>query len=389
VAQTSGVDGDESWGWPCPYCRAHNPVEALACANCGSQLRDPDDDDLFTTVAADNAEVVPPDAPFGRDNMWTTDANGAEDVDIDDAEVVDDDLWDPAPAADWPVGPAGFGFSAEPAARPSDVIDEPYLVDERANGHPRATGNLFSSSSSAASAPASGSDRGPCAAPAGAAAPEPDPWIAQDRWPGAANGVPPGWPAAASAPVNPPPVAPPGPYGQPGPVGAPQPAPPTAPPPGYDPAAVAAVGQWQYTPPAPPPPNGHAEPHHAPVADAHGLSAAVGRLRLEDQERAAVPISVCGALLQHDEVVLAAVTGQMLGHAAVVVLTNRRVLVVNGRRWQPIVDVFEVGPSLMVRGRHDRDVAALTFSDETRLSTVDGISEVGLAVELAERIRGE
>jgi hypothetical protein len=47
-----------------------------------------------------------------------------------------------------------------------------------------------------------------------------------------------------------------------------------------------------------------------------------------------------------------------------------------------------VGPELTVRGRHDRDVAALTFSDDIRLSTVDGIGEVGLAVELAERIRG-
>jgi len=377
VAQTSGVDPDESWGWPCPYCRAHNPVEAVACANCGSQLRDPDDDDLFTTVAADNAEVVPPDAPFGRDNMWTTDANAADDADIDDAEVVDDELWDPAPAADRPVAPAGFGFSAEPAVRPGDVIDEPFLVDEAVNGHPRATGNLFSSSSSAASAPTSDGGRSPFAAPAGAGGPGP----------GAPGAVPNGWPQAGPTPTVHPPVPPLGGYVAPGPFGAPQPVPQPGPPPGYDPAA--AVGQWQYTPPAPPPANGQAEVRHAPVPDPHGLSAAVGRLRPEDQERAALPISVCGALLQHDEAVLAAVTGQMLGHAAVVVLTNRRVLVVNGRRWQPIVDVFDVGPDLMVRGRHDRDVAALTFSDETRLSTVDGITEVGLAVELAERIRGE
>ncbi len=97
---------------------------------------------------------------------------------------------------------------------------------------------------------------------------------------------------------------------------------------------------------------------------------------------------MCGALLVRDEVVLAAVTGQMLGHAAVVVLTNQQVMVVNGRRWQPIVDVFALGPDLVVRGRHDRDVASLTFSDATQLSTVDAIGEVALAVELAERIRG-
>ena len=123
------------------------------------------------------------------------------------------------------------------------------------------------------------------------------------------------------------------------------------------------------------------------VPDQYGLSAAVARLRPDDQERAAVPISVCGALLRHGEVVLGAVTGQMLGHVAVVVVTTERVLVVNGRRWQPIVDIFDVGPGLSVRGRHDRDVAALTFSDDDRLATVDGITEVTMAVDLAERVR--
>ena len=53
-----------------------------------------------------------------------------------------------------------------------------------------------------------------------------------------------------------------------------------------------------------------------------------------------------------------------------------------------IVDVLRLGPDLVVRGRHDRDVASLTFSDATQLSTVDAIGEVALAVELAERIRG-
>ena len=406
MAQTSGIGQEESWGWPCPYCRAHNPMEAAACANCGSQLRDPEDDDLFTTVAADNAEVIPPDAPFARENMWTTDANGAED-DVDDGEVVDDELWDRQPVAGSRTA-NGSAFSSEPAARPSDVIDEPFHVEEPINGTPRATGNLFSNNTGAGRAGdgpggeggrspfgvpinpdapgfGAGPGAGPAAAhahapgPAHAHAPEPDPWMTRDQWGAAPSGWAPGTPPAGA-------------YGRPapasmaqGPFAAPQP----GPPPGYD-QPPAGLGHWQYNaPPAPPTANGHAEQHHAPVPDPHGLSAAVGRLRPDDQERAAVPISVCGALLQHDEVVLAAVTGQMLGHAAVVVLTTRRVLVVNARRWQPIVDVFDVGPTLTVRGRHDRDVAALTFSDETRLSTVDGIGEVGLAVELAERIRGE
>ena len=116
-------------------------------------------------------------------------------------------------------------------------------------------------------------------------------------------------------------------------------------------------------------------------------AAAVARLRPEDADVATLPICAAGVLLDPDEHVRVAVTGQMLGHPAVVVLTDRRVLVVNGRRWQPMVDTFGLGASLVVRGRHDRHVALLTFSEGSRLSTVDAITDVGLAVELTECIR--
>jgi hypothetical protein len=341
VTQVSDIGQDEAWGWPCPYCRAHNPVDADRCANCGSHLRDADTDDLFTTVAADNAEVVPPQVPFARDNMWTTDANDPQaEAIVDDAELIDepfdeptpppfDDVWDEPP---WPNGSGAF--TAEATRRPADVVDEALLSSDDprtplANG---SGGPLFSSRTNGVSGE-------PHAAP-----------------------VPP--PPNGAAPFTAP---------------APQPAPvPTAPP---------SEATWA----APTGPAAAAGPASSvpPVPDAHGLAAAVGRLRPEAAEAAAVPISVCGALLRRDEVVLAAVTGQMLGHPAVVVLTNVRVLVVNGRRWQPIVDIFDLTPDLLVRGRHDRDIASLTFSVGSQLSTVDAITEVAGAVELAERIRGD
>ena len=43
--------------------------------------------------------------------------------------------------------------------------------------------------------------------------------------------------------------------------------------------------------------------------------------------------------------------------------------------------------SWSVRGRHDRSVAALSFADDERLSMVDGITEVDIAIELADAIR--
>lgn len=123
------------------------------------------------------------------------------------------------------------------------------------------------------------------------------------------------------------------------------------------------------------------------VADQHGLDIAVARLAARDRETARVPLSVCGALLLPGEHVIGAVTGQMLGRPAAVVVTLGRVLIVNDRRWQPIVDVYQIDERLVVRGRHDRSMAALSVGDDERLSMVDGIHDVELAIELADAIR--
>lgn len=388
MAQVSDMGQQNAWGWPCPYCRAPNEVDALRCAHCGSQLREQDEDALFTTAAADYAEVVAPDVPFTRDNMWSTDANadGAPDADFEieiddavgdselvedavgdselvdddtDADVlgdhglgdhgtVDDDVWDPEPLI-----AESSGFSAEPTRRRPDVVDEPFGYDDFAASPPRA-GATSPFARRSGQPPRSEPDVEPSTfttpASGGFTAPGSGPFANPGSGPFAGSN--------ASAPVSPPPTF----------VGA------QAAPAWNEPRSMAPSSEPRSV---------------APVPDAHGLAAAVALLRPDAAEAAAVPISVCGALLVRDEVVLGAVTGQMLGHPAVVVLTNQRVIIVNGRRWQPIVDVFGLTPDLVVRGRHDRDVASLTFAQGELLSTIDGISEVALAVELAERIRAD
>ncbi|MGB6058458.1 MAG: hypothetical protein WBF71_09345 [Microthrixaceae bacterium] len=118
-----------------------------------------------------------------------------------------------------------------------------------------------------------------------------------------------------------------------------------------------------------------------------GYEAAILKLHPQDRERASVALSVAGALLHEGEEVLGVVTGQMLGRPSAVVVTAGRVLVVNDRRWQPVVDTYKIDTELRVRGRHDRNVAALSFSNDWSLSMVDGITEVSLAMDLAEQIR--
>jgi hypothetical protein len=254
-------------------------------------------------------------------------------------------------AAPTPAGAPGAGgvFSAEPVERDDDVLDEGEVDGELEDDwiEPPRAAPVFSSG------PQSTASRNGAGAAPPTAGPAPAPPFAEPAPPRSGPFATPVDPWTAWDPVPEPPQAP-------------------EPPPFIAP-----------TPPMAP----DEDPASAVAADQHGLDVAVSRLRPEDRERARVPLSVCGALLRPDEHVVGAVTGQMLGRPAAVVVTQARVLVVNDRRWQPIVDVYPIDDALLVRGRHDRQVAALSFADDTRLSMVDGITEVELAVGLAEAIR--
>lgn len=357
---------------------------------------------LFSMEAADNAEVIPTDLPRGPDSMWSTAAN-AEDVPVvtqalpppppggwspppprSGPESVDDedrawsqmgspvpprngqasagsgfgvgpsaDPWSGSQVPSTPVGAPGAGgvFSAEPVVGMDDVVDEGEVEGEleddwvdppgaslfssgpTINGASAGVGTGPGAPSFSNAAPANGAARGasPFAAPA-------DPWNA---WVDPA-------PARDERIATPPPFV------------------------SHDAAAAERRDE---------------DPTAAVAADTHGLDVAVSRLRVEEQERARVPLSVCGALLEPGEQVVGVVTGQMLGRPAAVVVTRTRVMVVNDRRWQPIVDIYPIDDSLQVRGRHDHHVAALSFADDEHLSMVDGITEVEIAIGLAEAIR--
>lgn len=352
---------------------------------------------LFSMEAADNAEVIPTHLPRGVESMWTTQANpdDVEQVQMSAAAPVELSPEDPRPdpprnvtgfavdpgaawnrgaAAPTPSGAPGAGgvFSAEPVDRDLDLVEEdPYDgVDDAIDGEleddwsdlPSAASGLFSSGPGtppAAAGTPGGAPTGPAAGPPPESA---DPW---SSWGGAATPQP---PPAAAPPPNPPPH------------NAPQ----------YDaPPHTAPPDSSAHQPPPFPLRDRRVteDPTDAVVPDTHGFDVAVSRLRPEDRERARVPLAVCGALLAPGEQVIGVVTGQMLGRPAAVVVTRARVLVVNDRRWKPIVDVFPIDDSLLVRGRRDSHVAALSFSDRDRFSMVDGITEVEVAIGLVDAIR--
>jgi hypothetical protein len=330
VTTAHGIRDDGAWTWPCPYCRAPNELEAAVCGGCGAQLRDPDEDDLFTTVATDNAQMVDPDAPRVKESLWSTEALPDEEV----AEEVESPEEPPAP-------PAG-GARPGPQEAPSKG---PFSAEASSGGDRHGNGSSVFGAGEPADAPRP-AGAGPFGTPGFASTAPP---VAPQQPAAAAWGAAPGPPVAP--PVAPPPAATTGP------------------------------------PPAATPPQAEGEGSPRPTPDEHGLSVAVDALEPRDRDRCATPIAVCGALLGDQEVVLALVAGHLLGHPAVVALTSTRVLVANARRWKPLVDQFLPGPDLMVHLRHDRDVASLTFVQGDRLTGVDDITDVTAAVDLAERIR--
>ncbi len=365
---------------------------------------------LFSVDAADNAEVVTPESPIGIDQMWST---GTEDPTVHDAEVVDGDGDDDDPSDPWSRiddaaggGPLGGGVRvvdtagdeawttaadsqptfAEHQLPPdySDLPPPPIGVSRLPPpssgafgvGTPGRGGPSWTEAPTPPGAPGAGGvfSARPVARDEGELEDVDELELVDDSVatpgdasPFSAGGATTGSGTAVGAAVQ-------------GRVA------------GTGTADGSQSDPWDAWRDWDSPSAAHAEQRPAPsgepvVPDPHDFDKAVARLRHDEIERARVSLTVCGALLDRSERVRSVVTGQMLGCSAAVVLTDRRVLVVNERRWRPIVDIYELGPELNVRGRHDGHVAALSFSDDTRLSMVDGIGEVELAVALARATR--
>ncbi|MFM7069735.1 MAG: hypothetical protein ACKOYM_09790, partial [Actinomycetes bacterium] len=130
-----------------------------------------------------------------------------------------------------------------------------------------------------------------------------------------------------------------------------------------------------------------ATPSPGAASDPHGLSALLASQDHDEVEHAVVPLAVCAVLLDDGESVDGVVLGEMLGQPAVIVVTQRRVLAVNGRRWRPVVDEFRFSSAVQVRGRHDAGIAAVTLLDDERLVTIDRISDLDAARHLTDIVR--
>lgn len=223
----------------------------------------------------------------------------------------------------------------------------------------------------------------------------------------AGSGFPPPT-APGPPPAGPPPPAPPSPGAsapaagawRPPPAGTPGPAPygaPTQSPPGYGgyPAPPPAAPGWpapaQGVPPTGtpgPPPPGYFRPAPNLPTDPHGVGAGAARLSNGARKSGRVSILVAAALLEGDERVLNLVQGIHEGTNATVLLTDKRLLLVNDRDWQPKVESVPVTTELTVQGWQDGRTASLIFQSPSVSLTVERIVDVAIAHEMAAAVRG-
>jgi hypothetical protein len=123
------------------------------------------------------------------------------------------------------------------------------------------------------------------------------------------------------------------------------------------------------------------------VVDPFELGPAVARLSANAQRAGRVAAAILGALLREDERVAALVQGRYQSQAAVGVLTNHRVVLVNDHEWQPDIREIAITRDLVVQGWQDDRTASLVFVTEGQSVTIEMITDRPLAQEMAHLIR--
>ncbi len=119
------------------------------------------------------------------------------------------------------------------------------------------------------------------------------------------------------------------------------------------------------------------------------MAALVGRISGGSRRSARAAILVASSLLEDGERAEQLVVGRVGDQPAALVLTDRRLVVVDEREWRPRVVEIPLTPGLVVQGMADDRAAALTFSQHgVQLVHVDHIGDIALAQQLAAAARG-
>ncbi len=120
--------------------------------------------------------------------------------------------------------------------------------------------------------------------------------------------------------------------------------------------------------------------------DPHGLAGHLARIGDSTRAHAEMPLHLAATLLRTTEEVDVVTPGIIDGVVGVLVVTNERVLIVNTRRWTPVIVEEPMDPGLKVEGWQDESTAVLTFTGHTT-SRVEAIVDKPLAFEAARIVR--
>ena len=123
------------------------------------------------------------------------------------------------------------------------------------------------------------------------------------------------------------------------------------------------------------------------LTDPHGLGAAMDRLASGSRKTGRAAALVAATRLEVGESVLAAAVGRFQGADAVIVITDRRMLVANDRAWEPDVVPVALEPGLTVQGWADGRNAVLRFERDAVELVVDRIADAEVAREIAGVVR--
>jgi hypothetical protein len=123
------------------------------------------------------------------------------------------------------------------------------------------------------------------------------------------------------------------------------------------------------------------------VIDPGGIDEAAARLSAGARRNANAALAVVAALLEDGEQAEAVVQGEYQHRPGVAVLTDRRLIVANDRRWAPDVRSLECDERLVVHGWQDDRRATLVFVVGNVGIVLSSISDRPLARDLAGRVR--
>jgi hypothetical protein len=123
-------------------------------------------------------------------------------------------------------------------------------------------------------------------------------------------------------------------------------------------------------------------------SDPHGIDAALGKLMGGSRRTARSATLVAATMLADGEMVEAALGGRFRGEDAVVLLTDRRLILANSRQWDPEVVSIENVSGVTLEGWVERRAAIFRITDRTEQHIVDKINDTDAAEAFATMVRG-